>query len=188
MESTFFNHTDDYTVEQLKEMVKAMHYMAYHDELTGLPNRRMLHTSLKKTIEKARQQDTKMAIIFMDIDSFKQINDCFGHSNGDQFLIEVVKRLTDLSVVNTCVFRQSGDEFIILVEQVDALEELICSIIQVFDKCFIVDKYEFHVSVSLGVSLFPDHGENTDELMKHADLAMYKAKERTGNSVMYHLA
>lgn len=178
---------DDYTVEKLKEMVKELTYMAYHDELTGLPNRRMLTILLKETIEKAKQQDTKMALIFMDIDSFKKINDRFGHSNGDHFLIEVAKRLTNLSLAKTYFFRQSGDEFVILVEQVDALKETIAAITHIFDECFVVENDEFHASVSLGVSLFPDHGENVDELMKHADLAMYKAKKQTGSHIYYAL-
>lgn len=164
--------------------VNAIKHMAYHDELTGLPNRRMLNMVLTEEIERMKQQQKKLAIIFLDIDRFKNINDSFGHSVGDLFLTEVAERLLSLPLGEKSVFRLSGDEFILIIrdkEQIEAIDETAASVVHLFLERFTVDGYEFFTSVSLGMSLFPEHGLDGETMIKNANRAMFRAKSVPGN-------
>lgn len=171
--------------------IKKIKHMAYHDELTGLPNRRMLNMVLSEEIEKASIEKTKFALIFMDIDRFKNINDSFGHSLGDLFLSEVAQRLLSLPIGVNSVFRLSGDEFILLiydVKEIEQIKQVITSIIHLFKSSFSIDGYEFFVNVSLGISLFPDSGLDGEALIKHANRAMFEAKEIPGSTCVFYQA
>lgn len=174
----------DITEQKKMDMIK---HMAYHDELTGLPNRRMLNQVLADEVEQTKQTQQKFAMLFLDIDRFKNINDSFGHSVGDLFLVEVAQKLRTLSLGDKSIFRLSGDEFIIMIrseQQIKEIDNVVASIIQLFRDRFTVDGYEFFANVSLGISLFPDHGLDGEMLIKNANRAMFRAKAVPGNQ--YH--
>lgn len=167
--------TDHKNTEQWK-------YMAYHDELTDLPNRRMLNLCFNSSILLANQNKSKFAVLFMDIDHFKYINDQYGHLVGERFLKEVGRRLRSLFSSENCIFRLGGDEFIILLNEVESLEEEVHSILDLFFEHFDIDSHKFKASTSIGISLYPDHSIYQDYLMKNADIAMLESKKRSGNS------
>ncbi|NYV65631.1 sensor domain-containing diguanylate cyclase [Bacillus sp. Gen3] len=170
-----------------KTNVQMWRNMAYHDELTNLPNRRMLNLVLDSSIVGSDKQQEKLAILFMDINYFKKINDTYGHWIGDQLLKAVGERLNRIAFIKDRIFRQSGDEFIILLQGIEDLDKQLESIISLFYQPFHIDSYSFEVSVSIGVSLYPDHGNNHDILLRYADIAMFHSKSRKGNTyLLYH--
>lgn len=162
-------------VTMQKNIMKIKH-MAYHDELTGLPNRRMLNTRLKAAVVQAAQSNSKMALLYIDIDRFKLINDGFGHSMGDLFLIEVAKRLSTITCEEECLFRNNGDEFILLLNDVHQVSSTAATIMNLFKDSFMVDQYELYATVSIGVSLFPEHGESAEDLIRKADIALRESR------------
>lgn len=162
-------------VTMQKNIMKIKH-MAYHDELTGLPNRRMLNTRLKAAVVQAAQSNSKMALLYIDIDRFKLINDGFGHSMGDLFLIEVAKRLSTITCEEECLFRNNGDEFILLLNDVHQVSSTAATIMNLFKDSFMVDRYELYATVSIGVSLFPKHGESAEDLIRKADIALRESR------------
>ncbi|MGE6258265.1 diguanylate cyclase domain-containing protein [Heyndrickxia sporothermodurans] len=157
-------------------------YMAFHDELTGLPNRRMLNLCYDSYILKATYRQTKFAVLFMDINNFKNINDSYGHLIGDEFLRKVGNRLSSIFSKKDCVFRLGGDEFIIILDDIRNLEKKMHSILSLFVDPFILDSYTFYASVSVGVSIYPDHSSKKDTLMNYANKAMFKSKQNHGNN------
>ena len=154
-------------------------FMAYHDDLTGLPNR----VSLQEFISNHANGDeisAGFALLFMDIDRFKSINDAWGHEVGDELLKTVAVRLIELVGTNK-VFRFGGDEFVIIVTGSRCKEDVIPLITQIFDtlnKDFQIDDKSINVSVSIGLVFYPEHGDNINILLKNADVTMYQAKER----------
>ncbi|WP_409344014.1 putative bifunctional diguanylate cyclase/phosphodiesterase [Paenibacillus sp. MBLB4367] len=165
-----------------KRAEDTIRHMAYHDAVTGLPNRRMFEERLREETAEAREEGRKLALLFLDIDRFKSINDSLGHTVGDSLLVEAARRLERIHTVGTRLFRWGGDEFAMLLAadngKEEAVREAVDELIAAFDRSFIIQGHEFFVTVSIGVSLFPEHGEDVDALMKHADIAMYRAKER----------
>lgn len=171
--------------------INKIKHLAYHDELTGLPNRRMLNMVLPEKIAQAQQENKKLALVFMDIDRFKNINDSFGHSLGDLFLSEVAKRLSSLALGKNTVYRLSGDEFILLiydVKEIEQIKSVVTSVIELFKSSFTIDGYEFYASVSLGISFCPDSGLDGETLIKHANRAMFEAKEIPGSTCVFYQA
>ncbi|WP_226585549.1 EAL domain-containing protein [Halobacillus litoralis] len=171
-------------VTSRKQMEEKIKYHAYYDSVTNIPNRVLFHDRLNQAISYAELTAKPMAVLFLDLDRFKKINDTFGHSFGDQVLKEVAFRLQEAIPKEATVSRQGGDEFIILLPTIKRTECAInCSqmILQAFDKPFTISQQEIAVKTSIGISLFPDNGETAETLIKHADVAMYKAKELTGN-------
>ncbi|MEH6940242.1 GGDEF domain-containing protein, partial [Bacillus sp. JJ722] len=163
-------------------------YKALHDELTGLPNRRMLNQCFDLYISEANQRQTKFAVLFVDLDYFKDINDRYGHIVGDLVLKEVANRLRMISQFSNKdqIFRQSGDEFIILLDDVENLRDKTDSIIALFNDPFVVNSQTFYVHISIGISIFPDHARERDTLIEYADKAMYKSKnDLRSNYKMY---
>lgn len=157
-------------------------YMAFHDDLTSLPNRRMFNLCFDSCIQKADEKQTKLAILFMDIDQFKYINDHYGHLIGDEFLKEVGVRLSSLFSGKNRIFRQSGDEFIILLDDVEKLEEKVHSIISLFNHPFDIKSHTFNASISIGISLYPDHSSDQSILLRYADRAMFVSKQYEGSN------
>ncbi|QKQ25131.1 putative bifunctional diguanylate cyclase/phosphodiesterase [Candidatus Reidiella endopervernicosa] len=163
-----------------KEKEERIQHMAHHDALTGLPNRTLMQDRLEMAIAKAKRIHGNVAILFIDLDRFKVINDSLGHHYGDMLLKIVAKRLTSVVRASDTVCRQGGDEFIIILPEVESIgdvahiaEKLLKS---VSEECR-VDNEVLKVSPSIGISLFPDDGNDIATLIKNADTAMYHAKE-----------
>lgn len=163
-----------------------IHYLASHDILTDLYNIRFLHDISKDIIQETKQNKTKFAILVMDLDRFKPINDSFGHAFGDKLLQQVAKRITDHVRDGDIVSRMGGDEFVLLLRDVSDKKLLFTiaeRIIHEIRKPIIIENREFHVTASIGISIFPDHGNSLDLLIKNADIAMYQRKGAGGKSV-----
>jgi diguanylate cyclase (GGDEF)-like protein/PAS domain S-box-containing protein len=165
-----------------------IHHMAYHDSLTGLPNRALLADRLERAILAARRAGTRLAVMFLDLDRFKTINDSLGHATGDFLLKEVASRLCHAVRASDTVARLGGDEFVLLVPGVGTLEE--CSqigdkIIEVLGDPVRFEGHSLHISPSIGICVYPDDGLDVDILMRHADAAMYQAKAAGRNNYQF---
>ncbi|MCL6604428.1 MAG: DUF4084 domain-containing protein [Paenibacillus sp.] len=175
-------------ITQRKKNEERIKFLAYYDELTGLPNRAKFHERLHKQIKFAESNNSLLAVLFLDLDRFKLINDTMGHGFGDLFLKEVAKRLDGITELKGMVYRLGGDEFCLIVnqttqEKVSALAQLI---IDELSLPIILKKGEYFTSPSIGVSLYPNDGFHPDELIRLADIAMYKAKKYGGNNCQYY--
>lgn len=167
---------------QAEDMIQ---YLAYHDSLTDLPNRRLFTHRLNKVLEEAKAQQTKLAVIFLDIDGFKTINDSFGHDAGDQLLKAIAKRLVHCVRRDDTVARIGGDEFMFLLPKIHNLANakiIARKILNVFKQPFKLNENKIHITPSVGVSIFPIHGEDANTLIKRSDTAMYYAKEQGKNN------
>jgi diguanylate cyclase (GGDEF)-like protein/PAS domain S-box-containing protein len=163
---------------------KQIEFMAYYDELTDLPNRNFFSKTLKEAIEDCKQNNTKLAVHFLDIDYFKQINDSLGYQFGDEMLKVCSERLKGLLDENNFIARMGGDEFLILqrnIQNHDDAKKFARKVINAFQTPIIVNEFEIYTSVSIGISLFPDNGETPNDLIKHADSAMYVIKDKQRN-------
>ncbi|MCM3569730.1 EAL domain-containing protein [Neobacillus mesonae] len=172
-------------ITERKQAEKTIKTMAYYDSLTGLPNRNKFKKYLNKILE--NQGDKQLAVLFLDVDRFKIINDTKGHTVGDLVLQQVAKRLETAVQTAGLVSRQGGDEFLIVLEDTDKERavKIADRIINEFASPLYVEDQEFFVTPSIGISLYPDHGLDEETLIKNADTAMYKAKER-GNQVVFY--
>lgn len=162
-----------------------IHYLAYHDSLTGLYNRRFFLIHAERAIQRAKSYPGSVAVILLDMDRFKSINDSLGHNIGDLVLKQVAQRLQKYLAPTHILARMGGDEFLILIDRVASadllgleIEELIRGFVQPVS----VDGREFHLTASMGVALFPHDGEDLDTLIRHADRAMYHAKSTGGHA------
>lgn len=161
--------------------IKKITHIAYHDELTGLPNRRKLEQRLENELHQSRRTSEKFALFFIDVNRFKNINDGLGHIIGDMFLVEMANRLRNIDYTSNSFYRHNSDEFVMILNDVSRIEEMAKEIMAVFNDSFIVDAYEFYASISIGISIFPDHANSIEDLLKNADIAMYAAKSTRGN-------
>ncbi|WP_269898478.1 putative bifunctional diguanylate cyclase/phosphodiesterase [Lysinibacillus sp. JK80] len=161
--------------------IKKITHIAYHDELTGLPNRRKLEQRLENEFHQSQRTGEKFALFFIDVNRFKHINDGLGHIIGDMFLVEMSNRLRNIDHTSNSFYRHNSDEFVMILNDVNRIDEMAKEIIGVFNESFIVDTYEFYASISIGISVFPDHANSVEELLKNADIAMYAAKSTRGN-------
>ena len=162
-------------------------FMAYYDALTGLPNRTLFQDRLAKALASARRRREKVALVFLDLDRFKTINDSLGHSVGDLFLKEVAERLKRFAREQDTVARLAGDEFVVVLTGVkDPADAAVAAdrIMKAMSTEFMVQGHLLSASCSLGISVFPDHGTDGETLLKNADAAMYCAKEN-GNSFQF---
>lgn len=174
-------------IAPIKESQAQLELLAHHDALTGLPNRLLFHARLEHALERARREGGLVAILCIDLDHFKNINDSLGHPAGDRLLQVVTKRLLDTVRKEDTVARFGGDEFTVLLEELQeskgagiVAEKALNVLADPFD----LDGHEAYVSGSVGISLFPDDGQDVTTLLKNADSALYRAKEHGGNS--YH--
>ena len=162
--------------------------LAYNDTLTGLPNRKLMFDRMEQAIISAKRRPQKLAVLFLDLDSFKKVNDKFGHNVGDKLLIEVANGLKEVvQRGNDTVARIGGDEFLILLTDVsdkNNVEILIGKIFEKFSKPVSLELFhlEIKVNISIGVSIFPDHGKDSDTLISNADTAMYVVKKKGGEN------
>jgi diguanylate cyclase (GGDEF)-like protein/PAS domain S-box-containing protein len=160
-------------------------YLATHDALTGLANRFMFNQLLGAALESAWRNDRRLAVMFIDLDGFKRINDTLGHHIGDELLKVIAGRFKGVLRSSDIVARLGGDEFVVLVQETEHQEQLMTvaeKILAAALKPVIVAGQECRVSASIGVALFPEHGDDKHTLMKHADIAMYQAKEHGKNN------
>lgn len=168
-----------------KEMEQRIEYYAYYDGTTGLPNRMLVHDRLSQTLREAKEHDQEIAVLFLDLDRFKQINDRFGHAGGDELLTEVAYRLQEMASGAATVARQGGDEFILILPRLENMAQATTTaeqILRVFRNPFYLEGEEVYVKPSIGISFFPLDGHLADDLIQNANSAMHKAKEMNGNT------
>ena len=173
----------DFTTRKAAE--EQMRFLAQHDALTGLPNRNLLRERLLRAIPHAQRNGKKLAVIFLDLDDFKEINDQFGHDAGDQMLRVVAQRLSDGVRAEDTVARLGGDEFIVVLEEMSDdgnIPTIVGKIIATLAAPVTFHGREMSIATSVGICLYPDDGQSADELVKNADVAMYRAKEKGRNS------
>ncbi|MCT4606546.1 MAG: EAL domain-containing protein [Marinisporobacter sp.] len=173
----------DLTENVLKE--EHIKYQAYHDALTQLPNRELAKDRLNLALAHANKNNEMFSVIFLDLDRFKRINDTLGHAAGDLLLQAVAKRLRRCMYEGDTVARLGGDEFIIIVEDIKSIQNIISvvhKIFHAFEEPFLLKKDEIYVTASMGISIYPDDGETTENLMKNAEVAMYRVKEKGKNN------
>jgi len=172
-------------ITELHEKEEHIRHQAYHDALTGLPNRLLFQDRLKQSLLMAERSNQPLAVMFLDLDRFKMINDTFGHHAGDELLRLVADRLSALLRQSDTVSRFGGDEFVVLLtnaEDLDDVRSVAGKIIEVFARPLTIDDHELVISTSIGISLYPEHGSDAATLMKNADAAMYSAKESGRNT------
>jgi diguanylate cyclase (GGDEF)-like protein/PAS domain S-box-containing protein len=178
----------DGTVEDISERKLAQQqvtYLAYYDALTGLPNRMLLHDRLNNALAAAARQARNVALLFLDLDRFKVINDSLGHSFGDLVLQQVANRLKNEIRQHDTVARVGGDEFLILLTDIENMAEVDAIAMRIVESItgeFVIREHSLSVTCSLGVSIFPDHGRDAETLIKNADAAMYRAKDQGCNT------
>ncbi|MCZ8522559.1 MULTISPECIES: putative bifunctional diguanylate cyclase/phosphodiesterase [Paenibacillus] len=167
-------------VARLKDMLNRSEYQALHDELSGLPNKRMFERRLSSAVEESAAGGGKLAVLFMDLDRFKYINDSLGHAIGDELIRQVGLRIAEIVAGRGLVARLGGDEFTILFigwREKEEVEELSTLLLHRIAAAYKVEIHEILTTTSIGIALYPEDGNSGSELMKHADAAMYKAKE-----------
>ncbi|WP_192804989.1 putative bifunctional diguanylate cyclase/phosphodiesterase [Noviherbaspirillum aerium] len=178
--------------QEIEERIRSeqkVAYLAYHDTLTSLPNRRMLSSHLLHAVSQAQRRGKQIALLLIDLDRFKTVNDTMGHEAGDQLLQEVAMRIRHCLRESDLIARLGGDEFVVLLEDVDTPATVAVvaeKILAVVRWPFVIGGQEFYVSASIGVSLFPKDGQNEQSLLRCADVAMYKAKEDGKNAFRFY--
>jgi diguanylate cyclase (GGDEF)-like protein len=177
-------------LQQRKRADDRVRHIAFHDDLTALPNRLMLHQRLDQALSRHRRTGSKLAILFMDLDRFKVINDSLGHEVGDLLLRQVADRLKEQAREGDTVARVGGDEFVVLIENGENLRDIsACAsrLVEGLGAPYLLGKNECRVTLSLGISVFPSDGDDSEALLKAADVAMYRAKETGRNNYLYYL-
>ena len=169
-----------------KQLDDQVRYLAHHDQLTGLPNRTLMQDRLDQAILRANRSKGKVAVFVLDIDRFKQVNDSLGHSCGDALLVSVGKKLLSCVRKTDTVARMGGDEFLIVMPEIKSVEDAMQCGLQIVERAAtpsLLGDHEIKITISAGLSLYPDHGSNAGELLKNSDTAMYLVKTRGRNSV-----
>ena len=175
-------------VTEAKANEARIQHMAHHDFLTGLPNRFLLTDRFKQVAAAAERNDTRYALLFIDLDRFKNVNDTLGHSIGDQLLRDVASRLGSIVRGTDTLSRQGGDEFLVLLGEVETPEAAAIvarKLMQVLGEPFLLDGHPITVTPSIGIAVSPEDGTDLDSLLKHADLAMYDAKQQGRNNYQF---
>ncbi len=177
------------TQDELEEQKDILHHQVHHDILTGFPNRILFNDRLKKGIDTSKQNNIKLALFFIDLDHFKEINDSLGHKVGDEVLKIVTQNINSIIGEKDTLARLGGDEFTVIMENVlqedDALQ-LAEKILAIINKPMTIDGHMLHISGSIGISLYPNDSKSITELLKFADTAMYKAKDEGRNNFQFY--
>jgi diguanylate cyclase (GGDEF)-like protein len=174
-------------LQQKKRTEDWFNYLAFHDELTSLPNRMMLNQRLDQALSRHSRAGTQLAIVFMDLDRFKVINDSLGHEAGDVLLRQVADRLRGESRKGDTVARMGGDEFVLLIENPETLMDVSACAQRVVERLsapYVLARNDCHITVSAGISIYPSDGVDSQTLLKAADVAMYRAKELGRNNYL----
>jgi diguanylate cyclase (GGDEF)-like protein len=177
--------------QQAESVASRMEYHAHHDALTGLPNRVLLNDRISSELAHARRQQTNAALLFLDLDRFKIINDSLGHAVGDQLLRVIAHRLNDCIREEDTVARLGGDEFMVLLPRISGSADagrIAKKIIDCLVDPISCNGHELHITTSIGISIFPYDGTDAETLIKHADISMYRAKELGRNKAVYYTA
>ena len=175
-------------ITELKKAENVIQKLAYFDHLTGLPNRLMLYDRLLHALDWAQRQDESIAVMFLDLDHFKIINDSLGHEAGDALLKSVAKRLSGCIRKSDTVARLGGDEFVILLANIKDFSDvtsLANKVLHALSHPFCIKKREIYTSTSIGISLYPNDADSVEKLIRNADLAMYQSKERGRNAYLF---
>jgi diguanylate cyclase (GGDEF)-like protein/PAS domain S-box-containing protein len=173
-------------VSERKKTEEHIRHMAQHDPLTGLPNRALFSDRLQRSIANAVRDKTGLALMFIDLDKFKPVNDTYGHGVGDLLLQDVAQRMLQCLRDSDTVARIGGDEFVVLLRGSSAIPETLAvaeKIRKGLERPFLIDGHVLQISCSIGVARFPEHGQDDITLAKNADLAMYRAKELGRNQI-----
>ena len=176
-------------ISSLKQTQEQLNYLAYHDPLTDMPNRLLFNDRLLHAMERAERTESQIALLFVDLDNFKNVNDSLGHLMGDELLVKAASRLRGLVRREDTVARLGGDEFIIIMENVPHIQDtafLAQKLIEHFHEPFIVQGHELHVTLSIGISVYPRDGDDVQTLVKNADAALYRAKAEGRNDFYYY--
>jgi two-component system NtrC family sensor kinase len=177
--------------ERLQEKDQHLHYLAHHDTLTGLPNRTLFQDRLRHAIGKAGRTQKNIALLLLDLDRFKNINDSLGHNVGDELLRQVAKRIKTCVRETDTVARFGGDEFVIIFEDIEHIEKvafLAQKLQQALTKATQIGENELYISSSIGISLYPEDGRDVEALLSSADVAMYRAKAKGRNTHAFYTA
>jgi diguanylate cyclase (GGDEF)-like protein len=176
------------SIIERKKIEEQLHKISHTDELTGISNRRHFMNYLDELIIESKQYHRKFAVLFIDLDRFKAINDTYGHEYGDQVLIEASHRMQKTLRGTDLVARLGGDEFVVNLEGVSSADkaiEIAKQLIQSISQPYSIKKHSLTIGASIGISLYPEHGVSTEELLKRADLALYQAKDKRGEAILY---
>lgn len=174
---------------ELKQQKEQAEFMATHDVLTGLPNRAYLQTRLQQSLARAQRRGSQVAVAFIDLDSFKSINDSFGHEYGDFLLAQLADAMRSVLRSSDTVSRLGGDEFIVVIEEdqdPSRIERVIERLFECVGRYYTIGEYETYVTWSCGVVMFPHDGKDIHTLLKHADTAMYAAKAKGPNNFTFY--
>lgn len=172
-------------ITERNKMEKEIKHLAFYDNLTNLPNRVLLNDLLTKEVEFARLREERLAVLFLDLDRFKLVNDSFGHSYGDLLLREIAERLKNAISKRMIVSRQGGDEFTVVMPNIQGKQDVFQVVQQItnaFLEPFCIEGFDIYMKTSIGISLFPEDGDSAETLIKNADAAMYKSKEKSGTN------
>jgi len=168
-------------ISERKQIEEKLEHWSTHDWLTGLPNRFLLYDRLEKSIARAKRYQRKFAVLYIDLNGFKLVNDTLGHATGDLLLVQVSNRLQGCMRKSDTVARMGGDEFIMLVEEINSTEDAIAAaerVLEAINQEFRLNQVDqVRITASIGISLFPDHGEADDVLVSCADRALYESKK-----------
>ncbi|ADU31903.1 diguanylate cyclase [Evansella cellulosilytica] len=176
-------------ITESKEYEKEIRFMAYHDPLTGLPNRGFFKEYMLMSLERAKKNSESMACLFLDCDNFKQLNDAHGHDAGDKFLQSVAKRLHSELQKDDMIARIGGDEFNILLSQMNSkqhVSDVAQRLLKVINEPWPLSGGEWEITASIGIALYPEDGDTMETLLKHADIALYDAKNNGRNQYKWY--
>jgi len=176
-------------ITERKQFEKKLAQMATHDSLTGLPNRILLSDRLMVGTALARRNGHRLAVLMLDLDKFKDVNDAMGHSVGDELLRAVGQRLSTIMRKSDTISRIGGDEFVLVLPQIGQIEDVTKfaqRILNAFQEPFVFGRHRIEITTSIGIAIFPDDGIDIDNLLKHADSAMYSVKENGRGTYKYY--
>ena len=176
-------------LNELQKQTALLDFQAHHDDLTGLPNRTLYRDRIESAVQQSKRSKKKFALLFLDLDHFKEINDSLGHDAGDMLLVEVTNRLKSSLRGEDTLARIGGDEFTILMQEVHSIRDittLAYKILDDFKSSFVLKGHEIYISCSIGISVYPEDGTSAEDLLKNADNAMYRVKDKGRGAFAYY--